>query len=233
MAVTLSVITALGLSMTGGTGVSSLPSVAGGASAPDSTAPDTRFVLVANSEESAAATAKRLSEALDAAFRKEAPGAKWIFEPSGPHETGPDGQPPKLLYKGAKDAPKSLEMFAGDGGVLNRGRKGHLHLGIFPGKGVSDDPANQDGSVTCSPTAQECKEGTAPNGAKTTLLTISDDGGVGEYVAAVGLPDGRILKIANTKAFGVEGAGAAQDGPPLTSDQVMGIAINVASQIKA
>src|SRR5258705_10764271 len=60
VAVTLSVITALGLSMTGGTGVSSLPSVAGGASAPDSTAPDTRFVLVANSEESAAATAKRL-----------------------------------------------------------------------------------------------------------------------------------------------------------------------------
>jgi len=229
--VALSVTTGLALGMTGGTGAPSSPSAAGGTSATDSAAPDNRFALVALNAATGAESAKRLSAALDAAFRKEAPGAKWIFEPNLPGETGPDGQPPKLVYKGAQDAPASQEMFSGGSGVLNGSRKGSLHLGVFPADGPREDGGR--GPVKCLPTGQQCKEGVAPSGTKTTLQTVTDGGKVAEYVAAVGLPDGRILKIGQTKAFGLDGAGATQDRPPLTGDQVLAIAVDVAGQIKA
>jgi len=230
--VALSVTTALGLTMTGGTGASSPPSAAGGASGgATSAAPDTRFALVADSKESAAATAKRLSYALDAAFRKEAPGAKWIFEPGVPGETGPSS-PPKLSYK-TLQKPRSVDIFAGDSGVLNKGNKGSLFLQTSPTVIKDEKGEVHRYSMECSPKAPKCVEGTAPNGAKTRLSTFDYGDGIFSYNADVILPDERVLAIQSSNDFGPDGSPAAQRAMPLTGDQVLAIAIDVASQIKA
>jgi len=224
----LGLTTALGLSMTGGTGASSPPSVAGGGT---TAAPDTRFALVAQSEETAAASAKRLAAALDAAVRKEAPDAKWIFEPDGSGRTGPDGRPPTLSYDVGPDG-KSKELFGGGSGILNEGRKGSLRLGVEPAEGVGEDGVRRPSSWKCAPTVRKCTEGTAPSGAKTLFLSPKY-GDVQMYGIEVQLPDGRSLRITVSNNFGDKGTGAAQPGTPLTSDQVKAIAFDVAAQIKA
>jgi len=230
--VALSVTTAIGLSMTSSTGTSSPPSAAGGSS-PAGTTADTRFALVAYSEESAAASAKRLGAALDAAFRKEAPGATWIFDPEVPGQTGPDGQPPKLSYKVVDGASKkSQELFSGDSGVLNEGRKGSLHLGVNAIDGLGEDGTPQRKAGTCPPSGLPCKAGTAPNGAPTIVLSKAFDAGR-VYTAEVALPDGRALRISVNNTFGAGGDGAARQATPLTGAQALAIAVEVASHIKA
>ena len=229
--VALSVTTTLGLTMTGGTGASSPPSAAGGASGATSAAPDTRFALVADSKESAAATAKRLSEALDAAFKKEAPGAKWIFEPGVAGETGPN-TPPQLSYKTVQ-RPKSVDLFAGGSGVLNNGNKGYLFLQIGPTDLKSEDGKVLRFSMECSPKVPKCVRGTAPNGAETRLSTIDYGDGMLSYYATVTLPDQRALTIYAGNEFGPDGSPAAQREMPLTDDQTLAMAIDVASQVKS
>jgi hypothetical protein len=136
------------------------------------------------------------------------------------------------VVSGVQKPLKSQEMFAGSSGVLNAGRKGSLHLGISTAIVLADGTV-QHAWASCSPKAQKCAEGRAPNGAKTIFLTVTSRDGVLQYTVAVGLPDGRLLKIDLSNDFGPYGAGAAQHGTPLTSDQVKAIAIDVASQIKA
>jgi hypothetical protein len=218
--------------MAGGTGASSPPSAAGGASnAATSAAPDTRFALVADSKESAEATAKRLSAVLDAAFKKEAPGAKWIFEPAVAGETGPN-RAPQLAYK-TLIRTKPVDIFAGGSGVLNNGRKGNLFLQTSPTVFQLENGKVVHYSMECSPKAPKCVEGTAPNGAKTRLSTFGYGGGMFSYSADVLLPDERVLSIHSSNEFGPDGSPAAQRGMPLTGDQTLAIAIDVASQIKA
>jgi hypothetical protein len=82
---------------------------------------DTRFALVADSAESIEATARRLSESLDAALREAAPGAEWIFEPRIPGETGPDGQPMTMSHKECR---------------LIRRPRGRIGMPLARGKGI-------------------------------------------------------------------------------------------------
>lgn len=220
--VALSVTAAVGLTMAGGTGTSSPPQ-AGGETTPSVTV-DTRFALVADSEESIEATARRLSERLEAALKKEAPDLKWIFEPNIPGEKGPDGQPMELGYKEGKGVKKAQEMFAGTSGFRVGERKGSMHFAILNSEGAT---------VQCPPTIPTCVDGTAPNGAKTSMLTFDYGDGVIEHSARVELADGRILTLSQTNDFGVDGAGAAQPGTPLTGEQTLAVATDVASQIKA
>jgi hypothetical protein len=232
--VALSVTTAIGLTMTNSTGASS-PPVAGGASVAGTVVPDTRFALVANSEESAAASAKRLGAALAEAFRKEAPTAKWIFDPELPGQTGPDGRPPKLSHRVVDGkTKKSQELFHGGSGVLNEGRKGRLHLGVNAVDRPGEDGTPNRDAGTCPPAGDKCTPGKAPNGAKTVLLTrtFEDTEGLVQ-TAEVALPDGRALRITQSNNFGVGGGGPAQQATPLTSAQLMAIAIDVAGRIKA
>lgn len=232
--VALSVTTAIGLTMTSGTGTSSPPSVAGGSAPAGGGTPDTRFVLVANNEESAAASANRLGAALDAAFRKVAPGARWIFNPEVPGQTGPDDQPPKLSYVVLDgSAKKSQELFHGDSGVLNEGRKGSLRLGVNAVDGVGEDGTPQRKAGTCPPSGAECEAGTAPNGAPTVVLSKAFDNKVRVYTAEVALPDGRALRITVNNNYGAGGDGAPRQATPLTSTQALAIAVDVASHIKA
>jgi len=242
--VALSVAVAIGLSGTGG--AKSPPSATGSALASDGPpatgvpAPDTRFRLVADSAESAAATAKRLSKALDASVRKEVPGSKWIFEPDYVGEPKrPDGQLPDLDAKVRKGRPgQSGQMFAGVSGVRNDGRKGSFHLIVVIDEAPEDGPSTPVDPGACgADTGSTCTEGTAPNGAWTRLVTMADENGGKDpfvlYIASVGLPDGRYLILEISNDFGLDGAPAAQPDAPWTSDQLLTIATDLAGQIKA
>jgi hypothetical protein len=232
--VSLSVVTAIGLGLTGGTGASSPPSATGDGSAAVPGAQDVRFALVALNQETASASAKRLSAALDAAFRKEAPTAKWIFNPERPGQTGPDGVPPALAYRvvgAAKGVPE--ELFHGDSGVLNNGRKGNLHLGVNATGGPGEDGTMAGRTLTCPSSGQrKCTAGKAPSGTRMIFLT-SNSGGVRVETCIVGLPDQRSLSITHTNNYGADGSGPAQTGTPLTEAQVKAIAFDVAAKIKA
>jgi len=229
-AVALSVATALGLSMTGGTGASSPPSATGASAG--ATAPDAPFALVALTEESAAASAKKLSKALDAALRGTAPGARWIAEPGVEGRDTPDGEPPVLSYHVGKDERKAHELFNGGTGVLNQGRKGSLHLGVEPAEGLGEDGVRRHNELTCPPSGRHCEVERAPSGTKLVFQTWTS-GDVRTDSYEVGLPDGRILRLLISNSFGAGGGPAPQKDTPLTRAQLKAIAIGVAGRIKA
>jgi hypothetical protein len=165
-------------------------------------APDSTFRLVADNSDSAQATARQLSETLDNALKKEAPGARWIFELDYVGQSpGPGGVPPQLHANGLDGTKKSEEMFTGGSGVLQDGRKGNLFLTIFALTPVGGTNT-ASGSPRCAPSASpkcaqsgaadprgavnreklflncprgaaDCVEGKTPNGGKTVLQTIS------------------------------------------------------------
>jgi len=234
-AVALSVAVAVGLNGTGGAKsppVATGSAPATGSPATASPAPDTRFRLVADSTESAADTAKRLSKALDASVRKEVPGSEWIFEPDYVGEPKrPDGQLPDLDAKVRKGRPdQSGEMFAGVSGVQNDGRKGSFHLIVAIDETADFSKCGPDSGSTCT-------EGTTPSGAWTRRIAMVDKNGGKTpfvmYVASVGLPDGRVLMLEISNDFGLDGAPAAQPEAPWTGDQLLAIATDLAGQIKA
>jgi hypothetical protein len=232
--VALSVASALGLSMTGGPGASSPPAAVGtGTASAGATAPDTRFALVAVTEETAAASAKRLSEALGDALRRQAPGARWIAEPGVEARDTPDGRPPILNYHAGKDERTAHELFNGGQGLLNQGRKGSLHLGVEPSVGVGEDGRPRHNSLECTPSpGRTCTVTKAPSGAK-MLFESWGDGGALTICYDMALPDGRILRILVSNTFGAQGGGPVQKATPLTADQLKAITIDVASRIKA
>jgi hypothetical protein len=205
--VTLSVTTGLGLTIGGGTGTSS-PPVASAAT------PETRFALVADNAETATATAKRLQLALDGAVRRQAPGATWLT-----------GEPPAISFKTTRER---IDMFTGEGNVAYDGRKGGLHLGISLIRPIADGPnaGKTIDPLTCAADAK-CVEGKAPNGAQ-TALTLLD----GTVIGRVGLPDNRLLQITVSNEIGPDGAGQAQAATPLTGDQALAVAIDLASQVR-
>jgi hypothetical protein len=233
-AVSLSVAAAIGLGLTGGTGASSPPSAAGNGGTAGADVADVQFALVAQNRETASASAKKLSAALDAAFHKEVPAAKWIFNPERPGQTGPDGVPPALSYRvvtAAKGVPE--ELFHGDSGVLNDGRRGSLHLGVNATGGAGEDGTTVGRTLTCPSSGQrKCTAGTAPSGTRMIFLT-SVSGGVRVETCIVGLPDRRTLSITHTNNYGADGSGPPQAGMPLTEAQVKAIAFDVAAKIKA
>jgi hypothetical protein len=232
--VSLSVATAIGLGLTGGTGASSPPSAVGNGGAAGTGVPDVRFALVAQNQETASASAKRLSAALDTAFHKEAPTARWIFNPERPGQTGPDGVPPALSYRvvnAAKGVPE--ELFHGDSGVLDNGRRGNLHLGVNATGGPGEDGTTVGRTLICPSSGQrKCTAGKAPSGARMIFLT-SISGGVRVETCIVGLPDRRTLSITHTNNYGADGSAPPQTGMPLTEAQVKAIAFDVAAKIKA
>lgn len=194
---------------------------------------DFTFRLVADSVDSAQATATQLSQALDRALKKEAPGARWIFKRDNAGQTpGPDGQPPQLHVKASDGAKKSEEMFSGGTGVLHEGRRGALHLLIFTSVG------SDRGIVSCPADSAGCIEVPGPNGGKAVVQTISQPPMRGSnvpfrmYMVGLQLADGRALSLSHSNDFGPDMTPAAQRDTPLTREQVTAIAFDVASKIK-
>jgi hypothetical protein len=242
--VALSVASALGLSMTGGPGASSPPEAGRSAAAGGTGAvPDTRFALVAVTEETAAASAKRLSQTLGDALRKQAPGARWITEPGVEGRDTPDGRPPILTYRAGKDETKAQELFGGGQGLLNQGRKGSLHLGVEPAVGLGEDGLPRHNNLECPSAAslagtpgdafrRTCTVTKAPSGTK-MLFESWGDGDAATICYDMALPDGRILRIMVSNTFGAQGGGAVQKDTPLTAQQLKAITVDVAGRIKA
>jgi hypothetical protein len=219
---------AAGLTMIG-TDTSARPSAAlPGSSAAPPTQADDRFVLAAFDDQSAAASAQQLRKVWDASFHKQAPGAHWVFVPQfAKAAPGPDGQPPNLYSKVPQDA-KTGQLFTGIGGIVNDGQKGYLRLVVISTLGKTPAPS----LLTCHADMPHCTQGTGPDGEGTVLWTDSGNSATfTDYTVNVGLPGGRVLQMSTGNAWG--GAPAAQPGTPLTGKQLLAIATDIASHIKA
>ncbi|MFI6333298.1 hypothetical protein ACIBBG_34290 [Micromonospora chersina] len=205
------------------------------ATGPASTIPQDGFRLVFNTKEEAAATANRLGDAMDKALHHAEPDARWIYAVSYATEVEarPDGQPPKIGFRDADRFKKLrarvastprptlppqhtpsprpsrfLPIFEGGQGVEVHGRKGSLKLTI----------ANNTGT-----------------GHKTGkfVQTLSGKPWPGESVPPITrfvnlkLAEGRILTITlgNINGQGIDPA-------PLTSEQLVAIATELAKKIQ-
>ncbi|MGS2617295.1 hypothetical protein ACVCAH_22625 [Micromonospora sp. LZ34] len=255
----------LALALAGGVGVAVReqdPTPAPPPVAASSPTPDTRFRLVFDTEETADATARRLSQELDRALREVAPGATWVWMPEYLGEARkPDGQPPTFVHNGTSD------LVNGTSGVSYQGRKGALGVSIAPDRSDPDETGSH-GSCRRPPGAQEgerflpgcmeatgfhwpcrlppevqednryrreCVEGTTPSGARTKTQTYTGRRQQSvQHVVSVQLPDNRVLEVSVLNMVGVdESAVPAQPESPLSREQVTAIARYLEGRVKA
>ncbi|MEU4472576.1 hypothetical protein [Micromonospora sp. NPDC023888] len=202
-------------------------------------AADNRFRLVFDTDEAADASAKRLSQELDRALRKVAPGAKWIWMPEHLDEPRkPDGQPPTFTHRGSPDS------VGGSSGISYQGREGSLGVSISPdeypdaayGPGGFHWPCQlPQGIQEDTRYRRVCEAGTTPSGArlKTETLTGKQQRSV-QHLIAIQLPGNRMLEASVLNMVGVdESAVPAQPNAPLSMEQLKAIVLTIADQVKA
>ncbi|MET8353585.1 hypothetical protein [Micromonospora sp. NPDC005206] len=207
--------------------------------AASSPAADTRFRLVFDTDETADATARRLSQELDRALRTVAPGAKWTWMPDYVGEPRkPDGQPPEFTHRGTPD-------FVGtSSGISYQGRKGSLGVSVTPDvyPDASDGPAGYHWPCRPPPGIHEdsryrrvCEAGTTPSGAQMKIETLTGKRQKSvQYLVAIQLPGNRALQADVLNMVGVdESAVPAQAQAPLSMEQLKAIALAIADQVKA
>jgi hypothetical protein len=196
--------------------VSSAPPVSSGSA-------DT-FRLVADSAETAQASADRLAAEFGAAVKKTAPEARWIAVPG----IYPNAAPPKIKGWDAAGQAKGGQLFNGAGAIQLGGRWGSLALIVDTDTSVLTCPADQP----------DCVEKAAPNGAKLVVLTITapamptTGSPLTQLQARVALPDDRVLVVVLNNDIGPEGTPRTEWKVPLTLDQVTSIATDIAGKIK-
>ncbi|MEH1164164.1 hypothetical protein V6V47_02110 [Micromonospora sp. CPCC 205539] len=213
--------------------------------APTSTAADPGFRLVFDTDESAEASARRLSAEFNAALRAVAPGSTWFWIPDFVGEARkPDGRPPVFTHHGRDD------MVSGGSGVSYQGRKGPLAVSISPDV-VEPGPSGRPGDPfepagyhwPCELPAgygdaryhRVCVEGATPGGLrmKTETLTGKRNGSV-QHIVSIQLPGNRAFNASVSNMVGVdEQAVAAQPEPPLSAEQLKALATRVAERIRA
>ncbi|MGC4746793.1 hypothetical protein ACLQ28_14170 [Micromonospora sp. DT201] len=214
--------------------------------APTPTAADPGFRLVFDTDESAEASARRLSAEFEAALREVVPGSTWFWIPDHVGEARqPDGRPPVFSNHGRDD------LVSGGSGVSYRGRKGPLGVSISPDVSESG-PAGRPGDPfdpagyhwPCELPAgypgderydRVCVEGTTPAGLrmKTETLTGKRDGSV-QHIVTIQLPGNRVFNASVSNMVGVdEQAVAAQPEPPLSAEQLRDVSVRVAERIRA
>lgn len=185
---------------------------------PASSVPQGGFRLVADTQEEAAATAKRLSMALDEVLHKTAPDARWIYANSYATEIepGPDGQPPTIRFsdhpKGKRSGPS---IFEGGQGVEWRGRKASLKLSIMIDSGQKTGKFVQERTEDpwiCRE-ARGCGYESDPTPIRVRQVSLKVAGG-------------RVLTIqlGNNRH-------SALDPAPLTSEQLLAIATEISAKI--
>jgi hypothetical protein len=200
-------------------------------------AQDTRFELLADSQDSAEASAQRLSEALDRALKRAAPDARWVSvaasDASNPTADGLPNIAP--IFANGPDHPAN--HFSGTVNVESGTRQGTLTLMIHPQTELSLPPKPEPGNnanlrqpilLACAGT-RGCTEGTGTHGEKlVTILTEASNYRLHEVNVEVA--GNRILSI--TVATDVADLNDTNT-PPLTMEQTTAIGVDVAAQIKA
>ncbi|PYC66891.1 hypothetical protein C7C45_23680 [Micromonospora arborensis] len=205
--------------------------------APTPTAADPGFRLVFDTDESAEASASRLSAEFDAALREVAAGSTWFWIPDHVGEARtPDGRPPVFTHHGRDD------MVSGGSGVSYRGRRGPLGVSISPDVIGPNEPAGYHwpcelpaGYPGDQRYQRVCVEGTTPGGLRTKAETLTGkrDGSV-QHIVTIQLPGNRVFNASVSNMVGVdEQAVAAQPEPPLSAEQLRALAVRVAERIRA
>jgi hypothetical protein len=184
-------------------------------------AQDTRFQLLADDKASAEVTAKRLSQTLDGALKRAAPGATWAtIKGSDAANPTADGLP-FITLGNLPDS--STGYFSGLATVEADKRMGLLQLMTQPQVDPGTRTPKKPIQLACAGEAG-CTESTAPNGEKIVTL-VAQKGNVYSQEVRIGIPGKRMLII--------ELASTNSNETPLTMKQVTAIAVDVASYIKA
>lgn len=217
-------------------GAAPAPDGAVRATGPASAVPQDGFRLVFSTKEEAAATAKRLSDAFDKALHQAEPDAHWIYAVSYATEVEarPDGQPPEINFRDVAQleklraqaassrpptpfsrptpSPKNisrLPIFEGGQGVEVHGRKGSLKLTIANNTGAG----RKTGKFVQTFTAKSWPGESVPPIVRFVNLKLAD---------------GRILTITLGNVNGQD-----IDPAPLTSEQLVAIATEMATKIQS
>jgi hypothetical protein len=211
-----------------------VPALSPTAASPSPGSPQDGFRLVDSTREDAAATAKKLSEAMDNGLRHVVPGARWVYVVSNATEVeaGPDGQPPTIEFRDVDWRPVlpsppdvtyhpritlrsaspaaglRMPVYQGGQGVEVHGRKGSLKLEIAFRTPEDDKFGPFVQSRTFLPWPGE----TVPPMERFVKLKVAG---------------GRILTLTlgNVNGYDIDPA-------PLTSDQLIAIATEVAGKIQ-
>ena len=237
-----------------------LPRAASSPSGTGSAAPSdaSTFRLVADNQESAEATGQRLTETLDDAVKRVAPDARWLGGASYGAPTT-DGPPPAMTSTGGAQA--SGQMFYGGSNLQVGSRQGSLQLQITDYRLFCSDATasanpkcgpdvlarakqGQENQLTCqmrNGPEPGCVQHTGPHGERVAVRTSSVKppklGGPWAFVTyevRFELPDGRVLdtSVSNEVDSAESGGRPHQQDSPLSVNQVVAIATDIAGKIK-
>jgi hypothetical protein len=215
------------------------------------------FRLVADDQESAQATARRLTATLDDAVRRVAAGVRWLGGNLYGTPTA-DGPPPTMIS--GDGGQSGDQMFYGGSNLQVGARQGDLQLQVTDYRLLCSGAASanpkcgptalahakqaQENGLTCRTLAGAepgCVLRTGPHGERVAVRTSSVKppklGGPWSFVTydvEFELPDGRVLDVrASNEVDGPESGGRPhQQGSPLSVDQVLAIATDIAGKIK-
>ncbi|MFC4065360.1 hypothetical protein [Actinoplanes subglobosus] len=203
-----------------------------------STVPD-GFRLVADGQESAEATARRLRSALGEAVRDVAPDAHWLRLEGTDAGPAPDGQPPNFAFRGS--GVPTQQVFWGAQGIEAGGRTGELSVEILsfePCTDLTDAECRKqqkfkdnyrlmrERAVTCEPNEwqRSCTQGDR----RIAYTTYHPNQRMLTHYVVIELADGRVLQM---QTFNLFAGSPAQKETPLTPGQLDGIATTLAARI--
>jgi len=188
---------------------------------------DKHFQLLANSKESADASAKSLSQTLDRALKQTVTTAKWVnIKASDASNPTTEGLPNIFPIFLGPNHPGNY--FSGTVNVENDSRQGHLSLMIQPLAEAGNWQYPKPPRLLACAGEAGCTESTGPNGEK-IITIVTEVSSFNLQDVRVGVAGHRMLSI----TLGMDVDRNNVQALPLTVTQTTAIAVYVASQIKA
>ncbi|MET0492650.1 MAG: hypothetical protein ABW000_05910 [Actinoplanes sp.] len=197
---------------------------------------DTRFQLISTDKQTAEASARQLSKALDHAVKKAVPGVTYPSFKGITSNPTKEGRPLIVISGGRGSGKDPVDWFGGTVNVELDKRQGALNLmAISLPEPGTPDKVGPDGKpsppmlVSCEHETG-CQESTGPNGKKIVTI-VTRRGNYQNREVRTEIPSHRVLSVsvANVDATNPDNAAA----PPLTTAQLARIVGEVSGQIKA
>jgi hypothetical protein len=200
--------------------------------APPPVVPDTRFQLISTDKQTAEASARQLSRALDHAVKKAVPGVTYPSFKGITSNPTKEGLP--LIVGGWGPGKDPADWFSGTVNVEVTKRQGALNLMVLslpepgtPFKKGRDGKPSPPMLVSCEHETG-CKESTGPNGKKIVTI-VTKQGNYQNREVRTEIPSHRVLTVSVSNVdVNPENAAA----PPLTTAQLAQIVGEVSGQIK-